>query len=48
MGYLQGSQISEITERKLMLTTSFTLKIFTDEKQNKETKQKLRHVFGVV
>ena len=39
MGYLQGSQISEITERKLMLTTSFTLKIFTDEKQNKQTKE---------
>jgi hypothetical protein len=35
----QGSQLSEITERLQKLTTSFTLKIFTDEKQNKQTKE---------
>jgi hypothetical protein len=29
----------EITERLQKLTTSFTLKIFTDEKQNKQTKE---------
>jgi hypothetical protein len=35
----QGSQLSEITERWQNLTTSFTLKIFTDEKQREQTNE---------